>query len=165
VYLTADTETKLDVITDDSIYVIGGLVDKNRHKNICLRRARELELATGRLPISDYVKMAQRQVLAVNHVGEAIIRRIETDDWALALKEVIPQRRLYVKSKKQKEQRSSAADTSTSLAVTESLASKDACEDDYSGNEIFMHFYSLQGSDVDEILMRAALGYIKNMFN
>jgi hypothetical protein len=32
VYLTADTDTILQCIEDDKVYVIGGLVDRNRHK-------------------------------------------------------------------------------------------------------------------------------------
>lgn len=38
-YLTADSETELQDIAPDDILVIGGLVDRNRHKKLCFDRA------------------------------------------------------------------------------------------------------------------------------
>lgn len=39
VYLTADSEKELKELQGDRLYVIGGLVDRNRYKGICLERA------------------------------------------------------------------------------------------------------------------------------
>ena len=41
-YLTADAEEELTSLSADEAYVIGGLVDRNRHKNICKDRANAL---------------------------------------------------------------------------------------------------------------------------
>lgn len=32
IYLTADATNTLDVLDEDKVYIIGGIVDKNRHK-------------------------------------------------------------------------------------------------------------------------------------
>lgn len=41
-YLTADAEEELTSMSADEAYVIGGLVDRNRHKNLCKDRAKDL---------------------------------------------------------------------------------------------------------------------------
>lgn len=40
VYLTADSEQELGELAPEDILIIGGLVDRNRHKNICFNRAK-----------------------------------------------------------------------------------------------------------------------------
>ena len=42
VYLTADAEADLVDLNAEDAYVIGGIVDRNRHKLICQKRAEEL---------------------------------------------------------------------------------------------------------------------------
>ena len=39
VYLTADSPNKLCELDNSKLYIIGGIVDRNRHKNICFRKA------------------------------------------------------------------------------------------------------------------------------
>lgn len=41
VYLTADSATELEELDPKDVYVIGGLVDRNRHKNLCFERAEQ----------------------------------------------------------------------------------------------------------------------------
>lgn len=41
VYLTADAADELHELDAESIYIIGGLVDRNRYKNICQNKATE----------------------------------------------------------------------------------------------------------------------------
>lgn len=39
VYLTADTEEKLERLEPGMRYIVGGIVDKNRYKELCLKKA------------------------------------------------------------------------------------------------------------------------------
>lgn len=41
VYLTADSENTIDELDATKIYVIGGIVDKNRYVNLTLNKAKE----------------------------------------------------------------------------------------------------------------------------
>lgn len=93
IYLTSDSETILSELQDDKIYVIGGIVDRNRLKYTTLNRAKELEVATARLPISEYLQeMAATRVLTCNHVVELLLEK-RTKSWKDALKAVLPHRK------------------------------------------------------------------------
>ncbi|KAH6686756.1 guanine-1-methyltransferase-domain-containing protein [Plectosphaerella plurivora] len=93
VYLSSDSPYTLERLEPNTCYIIGGLVDKNREKGLCHRRAREKGIRTAKLPIGDYLEMASRRVLATNHVVEIMIRWLESGDWAKAFLEVIPKRK------------------------------------------------------------------------
>ena len=62
VYLTADSETVLDDLDLKKIYIVGGLVDRNRWKGITMKKAQEQEIQTAKLPIGSYLKMSSSQV-------------------------------------------------------------------------------------------------------
>lgn len=62
VYLTADSENVLDELDPKAIYVIGGLVDRNRWKGITMKKAEEQGIKTAKLPIGTYLKMSSSQV-------------------------------------------------------------------------------------------------------
>ncbi|KAH7382821.1 guanine-1-methyltransferase-domain-containing protein [Cadophora sp. MPI-SDFR-AT-0126] len=93
VYLTADADDTLSVLSPNTTYIIGGIVDKNRHKGICYKRATERGIKTARLPIGEYMTMQSRSVLAVNHVVEIMLAWMETGDWGEAFLKVIPKRK------------------------------------------------------------------------
>lgn len=93
VYLTSDSSETLTELKPYSTYIIGGLVDKNRHKGICYKRAMERGIKTAKLPIGDYIQMASRSVLATNHVVEIMLRWLELGDWGEAFMRVIPKRK------------------------------------------------------------------------
>ena len=48
VYLTADSENVIDTLDATKVYVIGGIVDRNRYKSLTLDRAKERGIQTAR---------------------------------------------------------------------------------------------------------------------
>lgn len=94
-YLTADTDEVIETLEPGTTYIIGGIVDKNRHKNLCVNKAKELGIRVGRLPIDKYIEMNGRQVLATSHVYEICCKWFENEkDWAKAFNDVLPPRKL-----------------------------------------------------------------------
>ncbi|KAL2831254.1 guanine-1-methyltransferase-domain-containing protein [Aspergillus pseudoustus] len=93
VYLSSDSSETLTELKPYSTYIIGGLVDKNRHKGICHKRATEMGIKTAKLPIGDYIQMASRSVLATNHVVEIMVRWLQLQDWGEAFMQTIPPRK------------------------------------------------------------------------
>ncbi|XP_022724823.1 tRNA (guanine(9)-N1)-methyltransferase-like [Durio zibethinus] len=95
VYLTADSETVLHELDPTKVYIVGGLVDRNRWKGITMKKAEEQGIRTAKLPIASYMKMSSSQVLTVNQVIEILLKFLETRDWKASFFQVIPQRKRY----------------------------------------------------------------------
>ncbi|KAG1363758.1 tRNA (guanine(9)-N1)-methyltransferase [Cocos nucifera] len=93
VYLTADAETILDELDPKKIYIIGGLVDRNRWKGITMKKANDQGIQSAKLPIANYLKMSSSHVLTVNQVVEILLKSLETRDWKSAFFQVIPPRK------------------------------------------------------------------------
>lgn len=93
VYLTSDSPDTLTELRPYSTYIIGGLVDRNRHKGICYKRAMDRGIRTAKLPIGQYMQMTSRFVLATNHVAEIMLRWLELGDWGKAFLAVVPKRK------------------------------------------------------------------------
>ncbi|KAG9237860.1 guanine-N(1)--methyltransferase [Amylocarpus encephaloides] len=93
VYLSSDSPYTLDRLSPNTSYIIGGIVDKNRHKGLCYKRACERGIPTAKLPIGEYMTMQSRTVLTVNHVMEIMLKWLETGDWGEAFLKVIPKRK------------------------------------------------------------------------
>lgn len=93
VYLSSESPNTLQELKPFSTYIVGGLVDKNRHKGICYKTARDKGIKTARLPISEFMEMQSRSVLATNHVVEIMLRWLECGDWGKAFLKVIPKRK------------------------------------------------------------------------
>ncbi|KAK8050288.1 hypothetical protein PG994_012018 [Apiospora phragmitis] len=93
VYLTADSPYTLDRIEPNTSYVVGGIIDRNRHKGLCYKVARERKVRTAKLPIGEFMVLLDRHVLATNHVVEIMLRWLETGDWGEAFMKVIPPRK------------------------------------------------------------------------
>ncbi|OAX79013.1 hypothetical protein ACJ72_06672 [Emergomyces africanus] len=93
IYLSSDSPNTLTELKPYSTYIIGGLVDKNRHKGICYKSAMAKGIKTAKLPIGDYMQMQSRYVLATNHVVEIMIKWLELGDWGKAFCLVLPKRK------------------------------------------------------------------------
>ncbi|KAF8897906.1 guanine-1-methyltransferase-domain-containing protein, partial [Infundibulicybe gibba] len=94
VYLTADADEELAELDPGTTYIIGGICDHNRYKNLCLNKARDGPIRAARLPIGRYLAaLSTRKVLTVNQVFEILIKWVELRDWAQALEHVVPKRK------------------------------------------------------------------------
>lgn len=72
VYLTADSPHVITELDPSDIYIIGGIVDRNRYPNLTLDKANKDAIRHGKLPIGDYMKLQTSCVLAVNHVLDIV---------------------------------------------------------------------------------------------
>ena len=98
VYLTADAgeDQELDELEwrSDAIYVLGGIVDRNRMTRACLKRAQALGIPVARLPMSKYCQWGASNVLTVNHVVEILLRRGGGgESWPDAFQRTLPTRK------------------------------------------------------------------------
>eukprot|EP00934_Nitzschia_sp_Nitz4_P005484 Nitzschia sp. Nitz4//scaffold254_size28068//19928//20947//NITZ4_008155-RA/size28068-processed-gene-0.9-mRNA-1//-1//CDS//3329544343//5474//frame0 len=94
VYLSSDAETELTVLEPDKVYIIGGIVDRNRCKRLAIDRAQEMGIATAKLPINQYLHLVGTKVLTVNHVFEILLRLKEfNNDWKETMLNVLPARK------------------------------------------------------------------------
>ncbi|THG97485.1 hypothetical protein EW026_g4530 [Hermanssonia centrifuga] len=94
VYLTADAEEELTELSEGETYIIGGICDHNRYKNLCLDKAQTSGIRAARLPIGTHLaELRTRKVLTVNQAFEILLKWVETRDWRAALEAVIPKRK------------------------------------------------------------------------
>ncbi|KAI0638590.1 guanine-1-methyltransferase-domain-containing protein [Trametes polyzona] len=94
VYLTADADDELTELKEGETYIIGGIVDHNRYKNLCLDKSKEHRIRSARLPIGTYLsELRTRKVLTVNQTFEILLKWVETRDWEQALYSVMPKRK------------------------------------------------------------------------
>ncbi|KAJ8608252.1 hypothetical protein CTAYLR_007266 [Chrysophaeum taylorii] len=96
VYLTADADDELAEIDSDAVYVLGGIVDRNRHKGITATKAETLGIRTARLPIGPgrplQLPGPASHVLTVNHVFDILLNVQASASWATAAG-CLPQRK------------------------------------------------------------------------
>lgn len=92
IYLTADSDNIIETLDPNTSYIIGGIVDRNRHKHLCKNKAEQLGIPTARLPILDHVDLHASTVLTVNQVHEILLQRQASTDWTF-LSTLIPSRK------------------------------------------------------------------------
>ena len=95
VYLTSDSENTITTLENDKIYIIGGIVDRNRYKQLTYHRATSLGIATAKIPMDEYLSaMPSTRVLTTNHVFDLLIKYKEYNGcWKKALTEELPIRK------------------------------------------------------------------------
>lgn len=97
VYLTADSPNVLTSIDPDKVYIMGGLVDRNRHKGATFAKAEGLNMATARLPLRESsVSLESSHILTLLHAFEIISKFRECNDWKQSIETVIPKRKLKI---------------------------------------------------------------------
>ncbi|KAL8447687.1 hypothetical protein Emed_004226 [Eimeria media] len=72
VYLTADAEEELDTLDPSTVYIVGGLVDRNRYKGLTLNRSKERGVKAAKLPIASKLgrKLEGSKILTVNQASD-----------------------------------------------------------------------------------------------
>jgi tRNA (guanine9-N1)-methyltransferase len=93
IYLSSESDNTIEKLEPYCTYIIGGLVDRNRHKGICYKTAMDAGVKTARLPIGEFLEMDSRKVLTTNHVNEIMLSWLELGDWGEAFMKVIPKRK------------------------------------------------------------------------
>jgi len=69
IYLSADAEEVMETIEKDKVYIIGGIVDRNRLKGITHAKAIKQGIRTVRLPIPELVNIGNRKkILTITSV-------------------------------------------------------------------------------------------------
>jgi tRNA (guanine9-N1)-methyltransferase len=93
IYLTSDSDVVLDKLEKDAVYIIGGLVDHNHHKSLCLDNATKSSIRTARLPLSEHLVLKSRTVLTINQCFDVILGISEGKSWQETLIEALPKRK------------------------------------------------------------------------
>ena len=95
VYLTADSPNVLHALDAADIYIIGGLVDRNRHKGIAMERAAAAGVRHARLPLDNSVcdMGTATKMLTSLHVFQILLEWGSSRSWASAFRSVVPSRK------------------------------------------------------------------------
>lgn len=94
VYLTHDAEEVLETLDPSDIYVIGGLVDRNRLKGVTRQKADVLSLRSARLNLNENISIQHgTPVLTVNHCVEILLHTANGLSWKEAYMKVLPLRK------------------------------------------------------------------------
>lgn len=120
VYLTADSENKIEALDANSVYIIGGIVDRNRHKGLTKDLAAKFGLKTARLPLDEYKIY---KVLTTNHCLDLILEVLASgrNDWKQAVERVVPSRKYGEEEEERAAQQEQAADMLVCQQVHSSL--------------------------------------------
>ncbi|KAL1410900.1 tRNA (guanine(9)-N(1))-methyltransferase [Vanrija albida] len=144
VYLSADADEELTTLAEDEVYVLGGIVDRNRHKvgistpknhplmsqMLCQNKADKLNIRTARLPIGTFIEnLPTRKVLTVNQVYSILVQYLALQDWAAAFEAVIPQRKFFGSKQERKASKRKAEGTPDAEAEGDEDAEGEEAED------------------------------------
>ena len=99
VYLTADSPFEISTLNENDIYIIGGFIDRNRHKMKTLNKAEALGIRHARLPINDFPQMKSSSVLTVNQCFEILVTQLEMNDWKQTIERSVPRRKIAAAAK------------------------------------------------------------------
>jgi len=123
VYLTGDSENTISTLDNNTTYIIGGIVDRNRLKRAAIERAEAigsnnstLPIKTARLPLDEHFDFkGSTRILTCNHVFEILLKYRENGykDWGKAVMSVLPDRKdIHEKEEKKDEPKKDGEDKS-----------------------------------------------------
>mmetsp|Transcript_5494 Transcript_5494/g.23335 ORF Transcript_5494/g.23335 Transcript_5494/m.23335 type:complete len:404 (-) Transcript_5494:1494-2705(-) len=103
VYLTHESSTVLKELSDDEVYIVGGIVDRNRIRGGTASKAKELGLQTARLELSQETLRftSGTTILTVNHVVEILLEAANGANWRDAVTKVLPSRKGVIDTSKE----------------------------------------------------------------
>jgi len=104
VYLTGDSPNTLTTLDNNTTYIIGGIVDRNRLKQAAIQRAESinaghnpsLNIKTARLPLDEHLDFkGSTRILTCNHVFQILQNYRENGykDWKGSIMGVLPCRK------------------------------------------------------------------------
>jgi len=92
IYLSPDATEELDEVEKDSIFIIGGIVDRSPVRNLSYSQARRQEIRSARLPLEAYLPKRLFKALNINTVVEILLKYHETTSWEQAFEICLPKR-------------------------------------------------------------------------
>eukprot|EP00172_Hildenbrandia_rubra_P002327 Plantae.Rhodophyta-Hildenbrandia_rubra.ctg310.p1 GENE.Plantae.Rhodophyta-Hildenbrandia_rubra.ctg310~~Plantae.Rhodophyta-Hildenbrandia_rubra.ctg310.p1 ORF type:complete len:307 (-),score=71.70 Plantae.Rhodophyta-Hildenbrandia_rubra.ctg310:447-1367(-) len=93
VYLTHDAEDVLESLDSEKVYIIGGMVDRNRLKGATKKKADEMGLKCARFNLDETITMEGTPVLTVNHCVDLLSHVHSGLSWTDAYIKVLPPRK------------------------------------------------------------------------
>ncbi|KAJ8905509.1 hypothetical protein NDN08_002016 [Rhodosorus marinus] len=104
VYLTHESSRVLKQLSEDEVYIVGGIVDRNRIRGGTASKAKEVGLQTARLELSEESLRftSGTTVLTVNHVVEILLEAANGAAWRDAVMKVLPARKGVIDTSKKK---------------------------------------------------------------
>lgn len=94
VYLTHDATEVLDKLDEKDIYVIGGIVDRNRLKGATMEKAKLLGVRAVKLNLDQNVAITHgTPVLTVNHCVDILLNAANGMSWTESYLKVLPSRK------------------------------------------------------------------------
>jgi tRNA (guanine9-N1)-methyltransferase len=90
VYLTADSDNILESMDTEKVYIIGGIVDHNRLKNITANKAARQHIATAKFPLEENDLKRAAGPLTVNHTFNILLKYGESHNWQEAFEASLP---------------------------------------------------------------------------
>eukprot|EP00956_Cyclotella_meneghiniana_P031536 scaffold83104_cov59-Cyclotella_meneghiniana.AAC.2 len=119
IYLSGDSPNTITTLDNNAIYIIGGIVDRNRLKCAAIDRAKSLNIETARLPLQENLDFkGSTRILTCNHVFEILLgfRENGYEDWKSAILGVLPERK-DVEEKKTDNEANTTVDNETNDEV------------------------------------------------
>ncbi|CAF1050334.1 unnamed protein product [Adineta steineri] len=101
IYLSPNGDKILTEVNEQTIHVIGGLVDESVRKNMTYQSCQDKNITCCKLPIETYMEHSVtggtfNQILSINQVFDILVTYMTTNDWGQTLKKNIPERKGWV---------------------------------------------------------------------